>query len=106
MPLMKMMKKNKVSFSYGALNDLKEARKWYNLQQKGLGKRLTEDVKKTTLSIERNPYYASVKYDNIRTASCNKFPYALHYEIDEENSLVRIVAVFHFSRNPFWLETE
>ncbi len=94
------MKKYKVVFSTAALNDMKEARKWYNLQQKGLGKRLTEDVKTISSSISRNPFFASVKYDNIRTAACKKFPYALHFEIDEANQLVTVIAVFHFSRKP------
>lgn len=99
-----MMKKFKVIFSPEALMDLKEAKKWYNLQQKGLGKRLVEDVKNVTAAIKNNPYHASDKYDFVRMASCKIFPYALHYVIDEEQLLVRVTAIFHFSRNPFWME--
>ena len=97
------MKKFKIIFSPGARDDLKEACKWYNAQQKGLGKRLIADVKEITSQIKQNPCYASVKFDHIRTAACNIFPYALHYEIDEENNLVRIVSIFHFSRKPYWI---
>jgi mRNA-degrading endonuclease RelE of RelBE toxin-antitoxin system len=86
--------------------DAKEARKWYNQQQKGLGKTFTEDVKNTISSVEQNPYFGSVKYNNIQTAACKTFPYALHYEIDETNNIVRIVAVFHFSRKPLWEEDD
>jgi plasmid stabilization system protein ParE len=72
-----------IIFSREALRDLEEARSWYNLQQKGLGKRLIADVKSIIAAIKQNPYFASVKFANIRTAACNTFPYAVHYEIDE-----------------------
>lgn len=39
------MKECKVIFSHQALQDLKEANSWYNVQQKGLGKRLNAEVK-------------------------------------------------------------
>lgn len=82
---------------------MREARTWYNLQQKGLGKRFTDDVRKTVSSIKSNPYFASVKFENISTAACETFPYAIHYEIDEAESLFRIISIFHFSRRPYWL---
>src|SRR5438093_2119334 len=92
------MKKLKIVLSPQALNDIKEANAWYNQQQKGLGKRLKVDVRKVIASISLNPYSASVKYDNIRTAACKTSPYSVHYEIDEKNGLVRIISIFHFSR--------
>lgn len=56
-----MVTKNfKIVFSVRALSDIKEAREWYNQQQKGLGKRLVEDVKQAVLSIKRNPFHASI----------------------------------------------
>ena len=100
------MKKYKILFSSAALNDLKEAKHWYNIQQKGLGSRLIKDVKEATAAIKRNPYFSSVNFENIRTSSCKIFPYSLHYEVDEENKLVRIVSIFHFSRKPYWLKDD
>jgi hypothetical protein len=46
------MAKHKILFSPGALLDMREARTWYNLQQKGLGKRFIDDVRKTVDSIK------------------------------------------------------
>ncbi len=80
----------------GALLDLREAYLWYNLQQKELGKRFIDDVKKTVASINLNPHFASVKFNNIRTAACKAFPYSIHYEIDKKESLIRIISIFHF----------
>ncbi|MEP6512421.1 MAG: hypothetical protein ABJA79_01035 [Parafilimonas sp.] len=71
-----------------------------------MGKRLINDVKETTSAIARNPHYASVKFENIRTASCKIFPYSLHFEMDEENGLVRVVSIFHFSRKPYWVKDD
>lgn len=60
------MKHFKSLFQKNALQDLEEARRWYDLQQKGLGKMLVSDLKATSASIKQNPYFASVKFDNIR----------------------------------------
>ncbi len=54
------MKRYKLLFSQKALFDSEEARSCYNLQQKGLGKRLVTDVKSVISSIKQNPYFASV----------------------------------------------
>ncbi|MGI8636288.1 MAG: type II toxin-antitoxin system RelE/ParE family toxin [Segetibacter sp.] len=89
------MKKNyELLFSPKALADIEEARVWYNLQQRGLGKRLILDVKNVIAFIKRNPYFASVKFESIRTAACNTFPYAVHYEIDEDQNVVKLFLYF------------
>jgi inhibitor of KinA sporulation pathway (predicted exonuclease) len=49
------MKSYKAVFSINALQDINEARSWYNLQQKGLGKRLVADAKNIIASIKQNP---------------------------------------------------
>ena len=72
------------------------------MQQKGLGKRLITDIKDVITSIKDNPYFASVKFESIRTAACKTFPYSIHYEIDEDQNIIRILSIFHFSRRPYW----
>ncbi len=57
------MKRYKVLFSQQALQDLNEARTWYNSQQKGLGKKLIADVKSIVSSIKQNPHFAAVKVE-------------------------------------------
>src|ERR687886_202479 len=49
-------------------------------------------VKAVISRIKLNPHFASVKFADIRTAACTTFPYAIHYEIDEEDRIVRIVS--------------
>lgn len=100
------MKKFKILVSPSALIDVKEAAQWYNSQQKGLGKRFKEDIKHVISTITLNPFFASVKYENVRTASCKHFPYSIHFETDEPAKTVRITAVFHFNRAPSWLKKD
>ncbi len=64
------MKPYRIVFSPEALYDIDEAHCWYDLQQKGLGKRFVDDIKKIIHIIKQNPFHASVKFDDIRTASC------------------------------------
>lgn len=92
------MMKYKIIFSSTALNDIKEIKAWYNLQQKGLGKRFYDDIRGAFRSIKLNPHFSAIRYQNVRKALCDKFPYALHYEIDEENRIVTIAGVLHTSR--------
>jgi hypothetical protein len=101
-----MNKNYRLLFSPKALADIEEGRIWYNLQQKGLGNRLIAEVKNVITSIKRNPYFASVKFENIRTAACKTFPYAVHYEIDENQNTVRILSIFHFNRRPYWQDEQ
>lgn len=89
-----------VIFLPSALNDIKLAKAWYNEQRKGLGKIFYADVKNTTLAIKRNPFFASIKYRNVRATLCNKFPYTIHYTINETMLTVYISAVYHTSREP------
>lgn len=93
---MEKVKRYKLIFSPEALCDIQEARNWYDLQQKGLGKKLIA-------AINENPYHASIQFEHIRTVACKTFPYSIHYEIDEPARLVRIISIFHFSRKPYWL---
>ena len=54
-------------------------------------------------NIRRNPWFASVRFDNVRTPFLQSFPYSVHYEIDEAAQIVRVAAIFHSSKKPFWL---
>ena len=83
--------------------DIREAALWYNEKQKGLGKRFTAEVREKVHFIKQNPKASNVRYDGVRTAVLNVFPFMIHYTINESNKTVIVSAVFHTSRNPdFW----
>lgn len=83
-----------------AKEDIREAAKWYNKRQIGLGKRFTAEVRDKVNFIRQNPETSNVRYDNVRTAVLNVFPFMVHFTIDEKNKTIIISAVLHTSRNP------
>lgn len=83
-----------------AKEDIREAAKWYNKQQKGLGKRFTAEVREIVHFIRQNPKASTIRYKNVRVTVLNVFPFLIHYAIDENNSTVIVSAVLHTSRNP------
>lgn len=83
-----------------AKEDIREAAIWYNKQQNGLGKRFTAEVREKVHFIRQNPKASNIRYNSVRTAVLNIFPFMVHYTIDEASSAVIISAVLHTSRNP------
>lgn len=82
-----------------AKEDIREAAKWYNKQQKGLGKRFTAEVRENVHFIRQNPKASNIRYKNVRTAVLNKFPFMIHFTIDDKNKTVIVSAVLHTSRD-------
>ncbi len=83
-----------------ARQDIREAAAWYNAKQKGLGKQFTAQVRKKVLFIRQNPKAAAVRYDEVRTAVLDVFPFMVHYSVDEGQQTVVVSAVFHTYRDP------
>ncbi len=94
------MKKFKIVVHELAKTDMRQARKWYNQQQAGLGKRLYQDMTATLWKIAMNPTSFAVRYKLIRLAHFDTFPYATHFYIDDENNTVYVIAILHTSRHP------
>lgn len=95
------MKKFTIAFSPFAFDDIEQVVDYYNQLQPGLGKRFIQQVNLSFTVIKRNPFFAAVRYDNIRCAQVKKFPYLVHYHIDEKQGLVTIIAVYSTHREPF-----
>jgi mRNA-degrading endonuclease RelE of RelBE toxin-antitoxin system len=95
------MKNFSFDFSTLALQDIAEAKEYYDKIQKGLGKRFVLQLQNSLFAIKRNPFFASVRYDDIRCAQLKKFPYLVHYYIDEKEFIVTIIAVYSTHREPF-----
>ena len=94
------MKKFKIVVLPLAKTDIREPRKWYNDQQHGLGKRLNSDMNITLRKIARNPTSFAVRYNHVRFANFDSFPYAAHFYIDITTLTVYILGFIHTSRNP------
>jgi plasmid stabilization system protein ParE len=94
------MKSYRIKISTYAISDMQEAGKWYNEQSLGLGSRFLKNVKEHINLLKSNPENYSVRYDNVRCALIKKFPFLIHFIIDEANQVVEVFAVFHTSRSP------
>lgn len=83
-----------------ARKDIEEAANWYNQKHPGLGKRFIAHVREKTRFIRQNPKAVAVRYDDVRTAVLDTFPYMIHYSIDEDNKSIIISAVLSSRRDP------
>ncbi len=95
------MKNFIVTFSPVALDDVEETKAYYEKIQTGLGKRFSTQLQATLNTIRQNPFFASIRYDDIRCARVKKFPYLVHYCVVEKEMLVIIIAVYSTYREPF-----
>ncbi len=85
--------------------DINEAAVWYNEKQIGLGKRFITEARQKVNQIKRNPFISVNRYDEIRTAVLEVFPFMIHYSVNEAEKTILILAVLHTSRNPdIWKE--
>ncbi len=89
---------HKILLRPGAEEDLLDAVTFYEENLKGLGTDFINSVESTLHEISRQPESFPNVYKNIRRALIRKFPFGIHYII-EDNRII-VLAVFHFSRNP------
>lgn len=92
------MKHYQILLSNEAVNDLIDAYDWYELQRKNLGHEFELSVEATLNQLSRNPFEFQEKYRTVRIAYLQRFPYGIHFLIDDE--FVRVIAIFHTSRDP------
>jgi len=90
----------KVIISPLAKQDIKDAAHWYNDKQAGLGKRFTNHIRLKLDSLKKNPYIAANRYDEVRTAVLDTFPFMAHYIIDEDKKMIILLAALHTSLSP------
>lgn len=67
---------------------------WYNKQQAGLGRTFHISVKEHLEILKTNPYY-QIRYDGVRCLPLKKFPYMIHFTLDEKNKRVIVHAIFN-----------
>lgn len=95
----------KVNFLPEALLDIKEIIDWYNRAERGLGKKFYQSLKSKIKTISTNPLHFQVSFKESRSASIDKFPYQIHFKVEELARVVIIYAITHMSRNPrIWKE--
>lgn len=80
--------------------DIHEAKTWYKKQQEGLDVKFADAVENVVMQILEFPNSYAIHYKSIRIVHPKKFPYNIHFYIDESNKTVIITAVVHSKRHP------
>lgn len=86
-----------------ALSEIQQAIDYYDSQQVGLGQRFLKAIEIHFKVLANNPKF-QIKYSNIRCLRVKKFPYLIHFSINDKT--VYIHAVLHTSLNPtkYWIQ--
>jgi hypothetical protein len=52
-----------------------------------------------------NANAVAIRYDYIRTALLDTFPYMIHFSVDDDKKIITVLAVLHTARDPkVWKE--
>jgi plasmid stabilization system protein ParE len=94
------MNKYKVNIDPEALKDIQQITNWYNDAQTTYGKKFQITAIKQIDSLSKNPQVYAIRYKEIRCMLIKKFPYMVHFYINEENGIVEVLAVISTHRNP------
>lgn len=83
-----------------AESELDESIQYYEIQQKGLGKRFYSDFKNTLVRIQKFPKANQIIISDIRRCLLKTFPYSIVYEII--NNTIVIISISHQHRKPYY----
>lgn len=90
----------KVKIDPDALTDIQEITAWYNRLQQGLGGTFRKTVIQNISALKKNPQIFVVRYKEIRCMVIKKFPYMVHFYINDPDNTVEVLAVLSTDRNP------
>ncbi|MDZ7758071.1 type II toxin-antitoxin system RelE/ParE family toxin [Rhodohalobacter sp.] len=82
-----------------AMQDVQEAIEYYDEQQSGLGEEFEHHLNEHLLLLENNPFF-QVRYDAIHCLPLKRFPFMIHYSIQEDQQIVTVLAVLNTFRSP------
>jgi mRNA-degrading endonuclease RelE of RelBE toxin-antitoxin system len=90
----------KIRIDQDALADILESSAWYDQQSNGLGARFKKQVKTQINQLKKNALAHGIRYNSVRCVKVHKFPFLIHYVVDENDRKVEVFAVLHAGRNP------
>jgi toxin ParE1/3/4 len=78
--------------------DIIENIEWYNKAQPGLGIKFYQQVQAVFKTICKNPHAFAIRYKTFHTATVRKFPFMVHYFIDDERNIVVVTSTSYQPR--------
>lgn len=91
--------KFKIKIGPEASDDIQQGIDWYNKKQKGLGRKFYKEVNQHFQTLKINPFF-QVRYKNVRCLPLQKYPYMVHFTLNEEEKTVSVLAVINTSQHP------
>lgn len=79
--------------------EVNEVTDYYESKTEGLGKAFYLEFKDYSKTLRNIPFF-EVKYSKIRTLALKKFPYTIHFTVDELEKTVSIQAVTSNHQDP------
>lgn len=89
----------RIVITHNALVDTFESIEWYEKQARGLGKQFYQAVQKGYKTIRRNPCF-QIRYEDVRCLPLEKFPYLVHFIVEEDQKRVVVLGVISTHRDP------
>lgn len=89
----------KINLDSAAILDIQKAIDYYDEQQPGLGAKFEIAIDRHFSALSKNPFF-QMRYDIVRCLPMKKFPFMIHFIVDEESKTIKVSAVFHTSMNP------
>jgi plasmid stabilization system protein ParE len=81
-----------------AQTDIREAARWYEDREAGLGLRFIHEIRTSLEHISQSPLRFPIVEEEVRRALLHKFPYSIYFV--NESEAVAIIAVLHQHRRP------
>ena len=91
-----------ILFSPAAKLDLEEALQHYEAISLTLGERFTNHLDDRLELLSITPGAGAIRYEDVRCTFIEKFPYLIHYTVDNVQEAVTVLRIFHTSRKPLW----
>lgn len=84
-----------------AEEELRDAARFYEAEQQGLGRALIQEVRRACKFIAEHPLAARIGRGEVRVRTIARFPYRIYYRTQAD--AVLIIAIGHRRRRPgFW----
>jgi toxin ParE1/3/4 len=83
-----------------ALQELKQAKSFYDLKVENLGNLFLEEINEGISAIKHSPKTWRKYAKSCRRFLLKKFPYAIIYRL--KNNTIQIIAFMHLLREPFY----
>lgn len=85
-----------IRFQEGSTQDFEDGIVYYEKISPELANRFYQDFKKRIDEVETKPLHHQIRYKNIRIAHLKKFPFSIHFFIQED--IIHVIRILHQKR--------